>query len=114
MTVRSRRPPASRVPAPVCRPTNAAYGLPYPAPASEGVTACMQGNRRADTVPEKRLRRLLHSRGLRFRKDFYLKLTDCRVHADVAFTRKHVAVFLDGCFWHGCPQHSQTPKRNAS
>jgi DNA mismatch endonuclease, patch repair protein len=74
----------------------------------------MQGNRKRDTRPELALRAALHARGLRFRKDFPLAIRGARpTRVDIAFTRARVAVFVDGCFWHGCPQHGLTPKANA-
>lgn len=72
----------------------------------------MLANRRRDTKPELTIRRLLHARGLRFRVD-YRVLSNARTRADIAFTRPRVAVFIDGCFWHGCPVHATQPKRNA-
>lgn len=72
----------------------------------------MQGNRRADTLPEIALRRELHARGLRFRKDYTVHADGARSKADVVFTRRRVAVFIDGCFWHGCPAHCRMPTRN--
>lgn len=73
----------------------------------------MLANRSTDTRPEIALRRALHARGLRFRKDHRLDLADRRVRPDVVFTKAKVAVFLDGCFWHRCPTHATTPARNA-
>jgi DNA mismatch endonuclease (patch repair protein) len=59
------------------------------------------------------LRSELHSRGLRFRVDFPIRVTGRRpIRPDVVFTRRRVAVFVDGCFWHGCPAHGSTPKSN--
>ncbi|MGH9156314.1 MAG: very short patch repair endonuclease [Acidimicrobiales bacterium] len=54
----------------------------------------------------------LHRRGLRFRKDLLLRTGGMKVHPDVVFTRARVAVFVDGCFWHGCPEHQVVPARN--
>lgn len=65
---------------------------------------------RRDTGPELALRRELHRRGLRFRKDY----KGVPGRPDVAFTRARLAVFVDGCFWHRCPQHATQPKNNAS
>jgi DNA mismatch endonuclease, patch repair protein len=86
--------------------------VPYPEPTSEAATKFGKGNRRRDTACEIRLRSALHARGLRFRKDLLLRTGDVSVHADVAFTRARVAVFVDGCFWHSCPTHGRTPKSN--
>jgi len=85
----------------------------YPHPASAGVTAQMKGNRRTDTRPEVALRAALHARGLRFRKDYRLPIHGRRAtRVDVAFTRARIAVFIDGCFWHGCPEHGRVPSTN--
>lgn len=67
---------------------------------------------RADTRPERLLRSALHARGLRFRKDLRLSCGQVRPRPDIVFTRAKVAVFVDGCFWHSCPQHSSPPKVN--
>ena len=73
----------------------------------------MRSNRGRDTGPELALRRVLHARGLRYRVDHPLPF-DRRRRADVAFTRARVAVFVDGCFWHGCPEHGSTPRANSA
>ncbi len=65
-----------------------------------------------NTKIEVRLRSALHARGLRFRIHQRL-LTSHRRSADIVFSRAKVAAFVDGCFWHGCPQHATWPKRNA-
>lgn len=72
----------------------------------------MQNTRRRDTPAELGLRRVLHLRGLRYRVDFQ-PLVGLRRRADVVFTRAKVAVFCDGCYWHGCPEHRSWPKANA-
>lgn len=86
--------------------------LVAPAASSAAARAVMQGNRSTDTRPEVALRSALHRRGLRFRKGIAVAGVRCRV--DVAFTRARLAVFVDGCFWHGCPQHGKSPTTNAS
>lgn len=73
----------------------------------------MKSNRRADTGPERLLRSAIHARGLRFRKDYRIDLPELRVRADVAFPRARVAVFVDGCFWHRCPDHASDPRSHA-
>jgi len=73
----------------------------------------MLANKRRDTSTEMAVRRALHSRGLRYRVD-YAPVPGLRRRADIVFTRARVSVFIDGCFWHGCPVHGTTPKRNAS
>ena len=73
----------------------------------------MRANRRTDTKPELALRRALHRQGYRFRKDYRLDLADGkRVRPDIAFTARRVAVFVDGCFWHACPEHGSKPATN--
>lgn len=72
----------------------------------------MEANRARDTKPEIRVRRLLHAMGLRYLVDAPLPI-DRRRRADVTFGRVSLAVFLDGCFWHGCPQHFVPPTANA-
>jgi DNA mismatch endonuclease, patch repair protein len=72
----------------------------------------MRGNRGADTAPEVALRSALHRRGLRFRKNVQA-VPGLRCRPDVVFTARRVAVFLDGCYWHRCPEHGVSPRRNA-
>jgi DNA mismatch endonuclease (patch repair protein) len=72
----------------------------------------MQGNRRRDTAPELAVRRLLHASGCRYRVDIQ-PLPDLRRRADIVFTRQKIAVFIDGCYWHGCPVHGSTPQTNS-
>lgn len=72
----------------------------------------MQGNKGRDTRPELALRRELHRLGLRYRVDVK-PLATHRCRADVVFRRARVAVFVDGCWWHGCPEHGRIPKANA-
>ena len=72
----------------------------------------MRANRRVDTSPERALRSELHQLGLRFRKDLRLKLDRGAVRPDIVFPRAKVAVFVDGCFWHQCPEHGRMPKAN--
>ena len=86
--------------------------VPYPEPTSELAARIGRSNRRTGTKPEVRLRAELHRRGRRFRKDLLIRSGGVRTHADVAFTKQRVAVFVDGCFWHGCPDHGTIPKSN--
>ena len=71
----------------------------------------MQATRRRDTRGELALRSALRQIGIRYRVDFTIPGT--RRRADVAFPKFKVAVFIDGCFWHGCPKHGTWPKANA-
>lgn len=59
-----------------------------------------------------RLRRELHSRGLRYRVNVPVLPDGRRRRADIVFTRARVVVFVDGCFWHACPEHGTLPKTN--
>ncbi|MFC6448862.1 DNA mismatch endonuclease Vsr [Cellulomonas gelida] len=71
----------------------------------------MSAARRRDTKPEMLLRRELHRRGRRFR--VVLRVSSSRRRTiDIAFTRSRLAVFVDGCFWHGCPHHGTLPATN--
>jgi DNA mismatch endonuclease (patch repair protein) len=73
----------------------------------------MRAIRRTNTKPEMALRSALHRQGYRFRKDHRLDLdSGARVRPDIAFTARRVAVFVDGCFWHACPQHGRNPSVN--
>lgn len=64
-----------------------------------------------DTRPELELRRELHARGLRYRVDARPDAA-LRGRADILFPRARVAVYVDGCFWHSCPEHGVLPKGN--
>lgn len=79
---------------------------------SRAVRASMRSNRSRDTKPELALRRAVHALGLRYRVATR-PLPGVRRTADMVFTRARVAVFLDGCFWHGCPQHHRAPSSNS-
>lgn len=72
----------------------------------------MSTARRRDTAAELALRRELHRRGLRYRVVYPLPGQRRRT-IDVAFTKVQVAVFVDGCFWHGCPEHGTKPRSNS-
>ncbi|HET7012368.1 MAG TPA: very short patch repair endonuclease [Streptosporangiaceae bacterium] len=86
---------------------------PYPHPSTPGRSANMKANRRTDTKPELALRKALHALGYRYRKDLRLDLAGgVRVRPDIVFTARRVAVFVDGCFWHCCPDHGSQPASN--
>jgi DNA mismatch endonuclease, patch repair protein len=70
----------------------------------------MRATRTRDTPAELALRLALQKHGVRYRVDY--KLPGTRSRADIAFTRRRIAVFVDGCFWHGCPDHGTWPKTN--
>lgn len=73
----------------------------------------MRANPPAGTGPELRLRSALHRAGLRFWKNHLVSVEDVRTQPDVVFPRARVAVFVDGCFWHSCPEHGTRPRANA-
>lgn len=74
----------------------------------------MRANRRRDTRPEVAVRSRLHRAGLRFFVDRPVRLADRVVRPDITFPRVRVAVFVDGCFWHACPDHGTQPRRNGA
>ena len=72
----------------------------------------MRAIRRRDTGPELEIRSLLHRAGLRYRVDRRIGTGRSAPRPDIVFTKQHVAVFIDGCFWHQCPEHATMPKAN--
>ena len=80
--------------------------------SSPGRRRIMQGNRSRDTAPELAIRRLLHAQGLPYRVSAR-PIKNVRRTADLVFRIPRVAVFIDGCFWHRCPDHSTDPKTNS-
>ncbi len=86
---------------------------PAPGATSPDVRRRMQVQRRRDTSCEMEIRSLLHAAGLRYRVDAR-PLPRWRRRADLVFPGVRVAVFVDGCFWHGCAVHRVLPKTNAS
>src|SRR4051794_20640666 len=81
-------------------------------PPSPVVRDRLRRQRTRDTAPEMALRQELHRRGLRYRVDFAPD-PHLRRRADIVFSRRKLAVFVDGCFWHRCPAHCAAPKNNA-
>lgn len=79
--------------------------------SSDAIRRTMRATRGRDSAPELRLRRECHALGLRYRVDART-LEGSRRRADMVFGRAMVAVFLDGCFWHGCPEHYVQPRRH--
>ena len=72
----------------------------------------MQAIRSRDTKPERSIRKLVHAKGLRYRVSAR-PLPGARRTADMVFRPAKVAVFIDGCYWHGCPEHYVAPKTNS-
>lgn len=86
-------------------PTVKLPATPPPSSASKS----MKANRSSGTKPELALRRELFRQGLRYRVALQIQLQDRKVRPDIVFLRRKIAVFLDGCFWHGCPEHGRMP-----
>lgn len=93
-----------RVPGSRTRPTG------VPSASSDVIRVRMATTKRRDTKPELALRSALYGMGLRFGVD--RKINGNRRRTDVVFPTERVAVYVDGCFWHGCPQHGTIPKQN--
>lgn len=85
--------------------------MPEP-PLEQWVRKRMVAQRTKDTSAELLIRRALHAAGYRYRLNVKVPGAPRRT-IDIAFTRKKLAIMVDGCFWHGCPQHCVPPKHNA-
>lgn len=98
----------------------AAQGTDAPPPTESGHLTTpgrsrnMAAIRRSDTKPEVRLRSALHHLGYRFRKDYPIRVAGKLVRPDIVFTKCRVAIFVDGCFWHSCPEHGRQPAVNGN
>ena len=79
-----------------------------PTPLDTATSARLRRQPRSGTKPEVALRRELHRRGLRFQANH----PELPGRPDIVFTRAKVAVFVDGCFWHRCPEHGTLPRNN--
>ena len=86
--------------------------MPRIQPSSPEASRRMAKVRQKGTGAEIALRRELYRRGLRYRVNFEVLKKPRRV-ADIAFPGLRIAIFVDGCFWHGCPEHATWPKQNA-
>ncbi|MFW6695842.1 very short patch repair endonuclease [Streptomyces sp. MAR4 CNX-425] len=99
---------------PMSKPRPTAWKRPTGSWASSpGNRKSMMGNRGRDTRPELALRSMLHAAGLRYRVSAK-PLPEMRRTADIVFGPTRVAVFVDGCFWHRCPEHYTAPQTNSS
>lgn len=85
---------------------------PAPSASSANARAVMVGNRSSDTTPERALRAALHARGMRFFKNRRPE-PEVKCRADIVFPTERIAVFVDGCFWHRCPEHGVSPRANS-
>lgn len=81
-------------------------------PPTPGRSRNMAAIKPRDTKPERLIRSMLHAAGKRYRVDLRLQLDGARPRPDIVFTRARVAVFVDGCFWHCCPEHGRQPGVN--
>lgn len=82
-----------------------------PTPSSAAASFLMSRNRAKDTAPELLLRKALWAAGLR---GYRLHARGVPGRPDITFPRARVAVFVHGCFWHDCPEHSHAPKSNSA
>src|SRR5260221_10672258 len=86
--------------------------LPYPVPRDAVQSAGMKAVPKTDTRPEVALRSALHRLGISFRKEYKVQVEGRKRTVDIAVPALGLAIFVDGCFWHGCPEHGTVPKRN--
>lgn len=86
--------------------------MPEMVPSSRDASERMSKVRNRDTDAEMALRREIHRRGLRYRVNLRIPGVG-RARPDIVFTRRKVAVFVDGRFWHRCPDHASFPTVNA-
>jgi DNA (cytosine-5)-methyltransferase 1 len=99
--------PTPRVPAKV---TTLLRRIATPSASSDVIRDRMRTTKRRDTKPEIELRSALHRLGFRFRVD--VPINGSRRRSDIVFASERVAVYVDGCFWHSCPEHGTVPKQN--
>ena len=79
---------------------------------SPEVSRRMSNQKREETRPESEIARACFSLGLRYRKN--VLIPEVKTNADLVFRRHKLIVFVDGCFWHGCPWHFKVPKTNSA
>tara|TARA_Y100001958_G_scaffold158256_1_gene155576 strand:- start:1316 stop:1732 length:417 start_codon:yes stop_codon:yes gene_type:complete len=72
------------------------------------VSERMRNQRIVDTKPESEIAKACFAKGLRYRKD--VDIPEVKTRGDLVFRKHNLVVFIDGCFWHGCPWHYKTPK----
>lgn len=83
-----------------------------PVASSNAALNRMKAAKPRDTTPEMALRQVLQEMGFAFSVDFS-PIEGLRRRVDILFVEERVAVMIDGCYWHGCPQHGTWPKQNA-
>lgn len=96
---------------PMPQPIKPAANLPAPPASDKDTQRRMKRQAKRNTKPEILLRRALTAQGLRYRIDL-APVAGLRSKADVVFPRAKIAVFVHGCFWHGCPEHHRPTKSN--
>lgn len=84
-----------------------------PRASSPKVRRVMQNNTGRETKPEKILRKYLRQSGFRFHSNVK-PMSDLNIKADIVFKKQRLCIFIDGCFWHGCPNHFKIPNTNSS
>ena len=84
-----------------------------PKPLTGAIARRMRAVKQKNTAPELELRTALHRLGLRYRVNAST-LPHSRFRADIVFRRGKVAIFVNGCFWHGCATHRTIPRNNFS
>jgi DNA mismatch endonuclease (patch repair protein) len=84
-----------------------------PAASSPTVQRVMLANRSSNTTPERLLRSALFNAGVRFRRNVR-PVANLKCEADIVLRKRRLCIFVDGCFWHGCPKHFGCPKTNSS
>lgn len=97
---------------PAPRSIQPAKNLPAPPASNDRTRARMKGQAREDTKPETLLRNELTRRGIRGYRKNYAPLKDLRSKPDIVFTKQKIAIYVHGCFWHGCPEHQRETKSN--
>ena len=99
-----------------CKTSDPTYGCSVakgPEPANDIIRVRMERQRRRDTRPELAVRQELHRRGIRFRVDVKPE-QNLRMRGDLVWKGRKLVVMIDGCYWHGCPEHATSPKNNAA
>ena len=83
----------------------------HPVAISDKVSGAMRSMPEHSTGPEMAVRRLLYRKGVRYRIQYPVPGAPRRT-IDIAFPGRKIAVFIDGCFWHGCSEHRNIPAHN--
>lgn len=96
---------------PAPKPVRPATSAPPPPPTDERARRRMRKQTRRDTKPEVLLRKALSKRRLRYRVD-HAPLPSIKSKPDLVFSHARLVVFVHGCFWHGCPEHTRPTKSN--